>query len=182
LVACLTELGAQITKDVYGHSRCLEQSTKVRFPHAGADRPSQIVAQVKFPNRLLRHPWPLLLQSDFSVSAIGGLRRDTASHNSADSLGVAIVPIVSNEGETSSFQLIEIPEIAGTAILAQAHDKKIIAPAFDQNSLVVIGQHPYVASPVGGLVVSQCCLFDLLWADAEEMCPLLASDDLVPLK
>jgi hypothetical protein len=111
LIASAPELRAQITQNIYRHSRSLEQPATIRFPHSGSFRPSQIVANMKFPAWLLWHPRPSLLQRNFSVTAIIGLGCDAARNHSSYFLAVSTIAVIRYNGKTGFFQLIEAPEV-----------------------------------------------------------------------
>src|SRR5215207_3146701 len=91
LIASRAKLRTQIGTWIHGHSRRLEQTAKVRLPHAGWFRPSQIVSKVKFPARPLGHPRPSLLQRNFSMTAVIRLGCDAAGHHSPDFFAVTTV-------------------------------------------------------------------------------------------
>src|SRR5439155_2189591 len=74
------------------------------------------------------------------------------------------------------------PQIASAAVFTQAHDEKIVASALDQNSFILVGQHPYVTSPIGGFIARQGSALDLLWPDAQKSRSLVSVDDLVALE
>src|SRR5713101_8183025 len=97
------------------------------------------------------------------MAAVLGLRCDPASNYPSDLLGVVVVPVIGNQSEAGSFQLIEVPEITSATGFAQPDDKKIVTTALDQNSLVSIGQQPYVASRIRGFVARQSRSLYLLW-------------------